>query len=359
MLFTGDRVRQLHTQLGLPDPDKAGYKFLTAKGYQGHEMTVESWEGQMLRQIEDHLSIWHPAGEPLGTRLKNAEAKANAATVPFNHHRGAPAQTATASPTSWRDEMQFAKGDRVRYTGKAPGWCDKNKIGATGTVDAQTCKTNVRVLWDDPKHKKNGGVFPENLELVVAAGNPYPPGTRVEVHHSLAPQYNGRVGSVVRSVGDRGFDVKIDGDTVPCRYFSTASLKLETPKMTTIVNRVTAAISGFFGTPVPSTANQAARELAAATKLASIAESKKKRAKGVLTSLGVLLPEYRPGTVKIFEDSEFRIEAQTKEPGQRLDEARLRSGMRAAGLSAAKCDLLFLDARVDNKAATSVVVTEL
>lgn len=208
---------------------------------------------------------------------------------------------------------------------------------------------------------KNGGPRPTHRPGVGGATD-FPAGSRVRINSSLLQKYHGRRGTVVRSFDGSagpGFMVQLDDDSAGPRYFTTTSLELETPYMTTIVQRVTAAISGFFAAGQPISANQAARELVAATKLASEGESKKKRAKKALTDLNLLLPEYRPGTVRIFEDTEFQIDAVTKEPGQRLDEPTLLAKMRSiGGLSNATAQRIMVESRLDNKAATSVVVTE-
>ena len=260
-----DRVKKLHRQLNLPDPNDAGYNFLVS-GLGRNQHTIESEAGRLLRQIEYHLNLGGRQGLYLGRRLTDAEA---------------------AAPP----RRPFARGDRVEYTGT-------------------TC-----------------------------------------------PRLTGRTG-VLRHTLNRGWMVNLDGETVD-RFFETCNLRREALPMTTIVNRVVEAVRQFANTAAPSTVDQAARELCAATKLASEGDRLKKRAKAALERLGIILPEYRPGTVVAFDGANFRIEAVTKEPAERLDELALRDYMRTTlGLSKAKIDRAFAQSRVQNKPATSIVVTE-
>lgn len=185
------------------------------------------------------------------------------------------------------------------------------------------------------------------------------PGDRVTYVGVLLKRYTGKTGVLDLPVND-GWMVTFDGET-KSRLFHSPNLRLETLKMpnnNSIVNSVTTAVATFFRVSTPSSVSIAARELLAASTLATIANNRKERAKKALQTLGITLPEYRPGTVVAYSGSDFTIEAVTKEPSQRLDETELKRQLSFAGLSRAKIDAAFVAARLDNKPATSIVVTE-
>lgn len=150
--------------------------------------------------------------------------------------------------------------------------------------------------------------------------------------------------------------VQFPNDPRGPRYFANKNLR-KVIQMS-IASRVKAALSNLICFATPSTVNLAARDLLAATLLCSAADAAKKRAKKVLQDLGITLNEYRPGTIRCFEDNEFTIDAVTKTPASRLDQALLTTKLRAAGLSQAKITSCLNAATVESKAATSIVVTE-
>lgn len=185
-------------------------------------------------------------------------------------------------------------------------------------------------------------------------------GDRVTYTGNIAPAYTGVSGTVGRVSADGSqVHVVMDNDQKRReRYFPADSLVRESAGTNNIANAATAAISGFFATPKPSSVTTAARELLAATTLASLAEAKKKRAKEALQTLGITLPEYRPGTVVAYDDGQFKIEAVTKEGSTRLSQTELVAAMRRAGLSQSKINTVITAATVPNKPATSIVVTQ-
>lgn len=159
-----------------------------------------------------------------------------------------------------------------------------------------------------------------------------------------------------RSIDKRGLTARIAGDRTD-RYFSLANL-VKDDTMTSITTRLKAALSSFITTAKPTNVKAAARELLAATLMCSAGDAAKKRAKKALIDLGISLEEFKPGTVQLFDDAEFTIAAVTKEPSSRLDMAVLTVELRNAGLSVAKITAAVNAAMVENKPATSIVVTE-
>lgn len=183
-------------------------------------------------------------------------------------------------------------------------------------------------------------------------------GDRVVTMTPGLPTLDGREGLVEEvKFATNGALVLLDGDKRGPRFFNLHSIRKVNITMS-IATRIAAAISGFILTAKPTTAIVAIRELAAATVLCSKGDAAKKRAKKALVDLGITLEEYRPGTITAYEDTEFLVQAVTKEPSSRLDQAILTGQLRSAGLSQAKITAAFKSATVENKAATSIVVTE-
>ncbi len=184
------------------------------------------------------------------------------------------------------------------------------------------------------------------------------PGDRVAVNTSIAGVYEGHEGVVDRlDHQSRGALVQLDNDKHGPRYFNFTSLRKVTTTMS-IASRVATALNAFIATAKPTTVVAAVRELCAATAAASKADAAKKRAKKALVDLGITLAEYRPGTITAYEDKEFLVQAVTKEPASRLDQALLTAKLRDYGVSQARITAAFKAATVENKAATSIVVTE-
>jgi hypothetical protein len=239
-------------------------------------------------------------------------------------------------------------GDRVRYSGDFSPQL-KGQVGTVTRVDSEDDAAQVK--WDSGALPN--GVFTSNISLL---GPDLKVGDRVSVDSPVLPRYHGRKGTVVADADGIGWKVTLDDEAGVRRFFTGSSLKKE-PNMS-IASRITTALAGFFTVAKPTTVDAAARELLAATNLASIGESKKKRAKEALKLLNIILDEYRPGTVRAYDSPFFTIDAVTKEPSQRLDEEKMRKQLAIAGLSRGKIDGVFVASRVDNKAATSIVVTE-
>jgi hypothetical protein len=79
---------------------------------------------------------------------------------------------------------KFKVGDRVRYTGAAPGYSDSALVGKVGTVIDHAKAGNVRVDWDDGEY--SAGHFPTNLALLLPA-DPIP--AAITEYHDACAEY--------------------------------------------------------------------------------------------------------------------------------------------------------------------------
>lgn len=243
---------------------------------------------------------------------------------------------------------KYNNGDRVRWTGKhkfSDGTTFASeglgqRVGSLGTFTGETDTGMAVVKWDNGGTGK--GHYDDNLELVTAAAPTINAGTRVKViNPKLA--LAGRVGTVTKAVADNSaqFVVQLDNDVMGGRVFSITSLQ--------------AIVATDNGLTNPK--DRAVAKLGEAQETKSKAERDIKDAKKELLDLGVIAERYAPGNVLVFDSERYEMRAKTSEPGQRLDKDLLRLELKKAGLSEGRVNRVLAAATVDNKPATSYIVT--
>lgn len=183
-------------------------------------------------------------------------------------------------------------------------------------------------------------------------------GDRVTINQKCpVDRLKGREGTVaeIRPM-DLGAMVQLDGERCT-RFFRFISLqRKETPM--NIKATVIETVKNLFK-PADTSRDSLVKELLVALSAATAADSRKKVAKAAVVKAGIVLDEYRPGEAEVYRSDKFVVNAKTKEPTQRLDQAVLKDALRRAGLSQAKINAAFVEATVDNKAATTFEVIEL